>query len=161
MMRALLVIAGLAGWAGTAAAQAGPPADRLREQVVQRFMENYRAQSGLSDEQFAQVQSILRRSWETRQSFQQRERQLLRGLEREMRPGVAADADSVTRLLDGLLQVQTERVDFLRREQDEFARALTPVQRAQLVLALVRLENLIEQAGERRGAVRPGPRRLP
>lgn len=160
-MRGLLLLAGLAGWAGPVAGQAGPPVDRLREQVVQRFMENYRAQSGLNDEQFGQVQTILRRSWETRQSFQQRERMVLRGLERQMRPGVAADGDSLTRQLDDLLQVEVERVEFLRREQAELAQVLTPVQRAQLVLALTRLENQIETIRQRRDGMGTGPRRPP
>jgi hypothetical protein len=160
-MRGLLVVAGLVCWAGAAAAQDRPPADQLRQQVVQRFMENYRSQSDLTDEQFGQVQTILRRSWETRQSFQQRERMLLRGLERQMRPGVAADADSLSRQLDDLLRVQTERVEFLRGEQAALAQVLTPLQRAQLVLALTRLENQIETIRMRRDGMGAGQRRFP
>jgi hypothetical protein len=159
-MRATLVVLSLlATPAAPLTAQAGPPAERLREQVVQRFMENYRHQAGLSDEQFGQLQSALRSAWDDRRVLQERERALLRGLESQMRPGVAADPDSVTRLLDGLLQVQAERTDLARREQARFAEFLTPVQRAQLVLALTRLENQIEQVlqGRRDGM---GPRRI-
>jgi hypothetical protein len=67
-----------------------------------------------------------------------------------MRPGVAAAPDSVTWLLDGLLQLQADRVDLARREQAQLAEFLTPVQRAQLVLALTRLENQIEQITQQR-----------
>jgi len=150
MRRALWVLAGLLAFPGGAAAQGGPPAERLREQVVQRFMENYRNQSGLTDEQFGQLQTVLRRSLEERRASQERERALLRGLEGQMRPGVAAAPDSVTRLLDGLLQLQADRVDLARREQAQLAEFLTPVQRAQLVLALTRLENQIEQITQQR-----------
>jgi hypothetical protein len=150
MPRALWVLAGLLAFTGAAAAQGGPPAERLREQVVQRFMENYRNQSGLTDEQFGQLQTVLRRSWEDRRASQERERALLRGLEGQMRPGVAAAPDSVTRLLDGLLQLQADRVDLARREQTLLAEFLAPVQRAQLVLALTRLENQIDQITQQR-----------
>jgi flagellar motor switch protein FliG len=158
MPRTVWVLAGLVTLTGAAAAQGGPPAERLREQVVQRFMENYRSQSGLTDEQFEQLQAVLRRSWDERRASQERERALLRGIEGQMRPGVAADPDSVTRLLDGLIQLQADRVDLTRREQTQLAEFLTPVQRAQLVLALIRLENQIYQITQpRRDGL--GPRR--
>jgi hypothetical protein len=68
---------------------------------------------------------------------------------------VAANSDSVAALIDRLLQVQADRVDLARREQVRFAEFLTPVQRAQLVLAVTRLENLIEdQARQRREGMR-------
>jgi Spy/CpxP family protein refolding chaperone len=158
MMRSLWVLAGLAAYTSGAMAQGGPPAERLREQVVLRFMENYRTQSGLTDDQHAQLQTALRRSWEERRALQERERSLLRGVEGQMRPGVAADPDSVTRLLDGLVRVQADRAELSRNEQAQFAEFLTPVQRAQLVLALTRLEHQIEQIlqGRREGM---GPRR--
>lgn len=158
-MRALLVMALVLGAAGSAAAQAGPPADRLREQVVQRFMENYRVQAGLSDDQYGRLQSTLRRSWDARRALQERERDLLRGLEGQMRPGISADADSVTRLLDALTEVQGDRAELARREQAEFAAFLTPVQRAQLVIAFTRLEYQIEQILRRRREGM-GPRRF-
>jgi hypothetical protein len=159
MMRALWVTAALLAGGGTAAAQGGPPVERLREQVVQRFMENYRNQSGLTDEQFGQLQTVLRRSMEGRRALMERERAALRGLEMQMRPGVAADPDSVTRLLDGLLGLQAERAELARSEQTRLAEFLTPVQRAQLVLALTRLERQIEQVTDpRREGL--GPRRM-
>lgn len=149
-MRTLLVAALTLGAAGTAAAQGPPPVERLREQVVQRFLENYRVQAGLTDEQYARLQTAVRRSWEERRALQERERALMRGLEGQMRPGVAADADSVTQVLDALLEVQAQRVELARREQGEFAGFLSPVQRAQLVIAFTRLERQIEQVLERR-----------
>jgi hypothetical protein len=160
MMRAIMVLGLLAASSGAATAQGGPPADRLREQVVQRFMENYRVQAGLSDEQFGRVQTTVRRFWDERRDLEQRERQLLRGLEGQLRPGVAADPDSVTALIDELLQVQASRSALARREQEEFAAFLNPVQRAQLVLAFVRLERQIDQILQnRRDGM--GPRRIP
>jgi hypothetical protein len=145
-MRGIMVLALVWAASGPLAAQGRPAAERVREQVVQRFMENYRYQAGLTDEQYTRFQAEMRRSWDDRRVLQERERELLRGLERQLRPGVAGQPDSVTRLVDGLLEIQAERVALARGEQARFAEFLTPVQRGQLVLAITRLENLIDQA---------------
>jgi hypothetical protein len=150
-MRTLALVSLLLAFAAPALAQGGPPGpDRLREQVMQRFIENYRVQAGLTDQQFSRFQEAVRRSWDQRRNFQDRERALLQGLEAQMRPGVAANQDSVSRLLDGLVQLQANRADQSRKEQAEFAEFLNPVQRAQLVLAFARLERQIEQLLQRR-----------
>ena len=111
-MRALPLVVLLLGMPVPAFAQGGPPGpERLREQVIQRFIENYRAQAGLTDQQFTQFQAAVRRSWDERRALQDRERAMLRALEAQMRPGVAADQDSVGRLLDGLVQLQADRAE--------------------------------------------------
>jgi Spy/CpxP family protein refolding chaperone len=152
MMRTALLAIALLAVASAARAQAGPGPgpERLRQQVVQRFLENYRVQAGLTDEQYGKVQTIVRSSFEQRRAIQERERDIVQSLEGQMRPGVAADQDSVTALLDKLLAIQTERADQARAEQREFAQFLTPVQRAQFVLAFTRLEGQIEQVIRRR-----------
>jgi Spy/CpxP family protein refolding chaperone len=91
-----------------------------------------------------------------------------------MRPGQAADADSVRRLMDG---IQANRAELFRLEQDqdrEMAGYLTPVQRAQYQMLrerlLARLQEVRRERGLGRGqGVRPrdgprpreGPRRRP
>ncbi|MDH3498082.1 MAG: hypothetical protein OER21_15095 [Gemmatimonadota bacterium] len=156
-MRTTWILVLLVGLAGPLAAQVRPTPEAMREQIVRRFIENYRTQAGLTDEQYARLQTTVRQSWEQRRQLQERERDLLRGLEAQLRPGIAANTDSVTRLLDGLLGVQSSRVDLARRDQEEFAQFLNPVQRAQLVMAFARLERQIEQLIQRRGE---GPRRF-
>ena len=157
-MRIATLAIGLVALASTAQAQGRPAAgaERLREQVVQRFLENYRVQAGLTDEQYGRVQTIVRGSFERRRAIQEEERGIVQALEGEMRPGVAANEDSVTALLDRLLQIQNKRVEQARAEQREFAQFLTPVQRAQFVLAFARLERQIEQVIQRRMEA-PGP----
>jgi hypothetical protein len=145
MMRTVLFAAGMALLAGPVAGQVRPDPERLREQVVQRFIENYRAQAGLTDAQFERFRASVRRQWETRRAVEQRERAILQGLGGQLRPGVAADQDSVTQLLDALEAVQAERLDRLRSEQAEFREYLSAVQRAQLVLSFTRLERQIEE----------------
>ena len=147
MMRTLVLsaIAALV-LVGPAAAQ-NPPMRRqmLQQQVVERFLANYRTQAGLDDEQFERLRETLRRHFEARNALAQREREALRDLESQMRPGVAADEGTVTGLLDGLVRIQEERAEQARKEQQEYAGFLTAVQRAQLTLAWQRLQMQMER----------------
>lgn len=158
-MRACALVVATVLTAAPAWGQGRQDPERLREQIVQRFMENYRTQAGLTDEQFARLRASVRQHWEHRRAFQEREREVARALETQLRPGVAADQDSVVRLLDVLVQVQAERIEALRAEQTELAAYLSPVQRAQLVLAFARLERQIEQLIQQRMQNAPMPRR--
>jgi hypothetical protein len=150
MMRSILFAVGMALLAAPVAGQVRQDPERLREQVVQRFIENYRTQAGLTDAQFDRFRTSVRRQWEARRGVEQRERAIVQALGGQLRPGVAADPDSVTRLLDALEAVQAERIDRLRSEQAEFREYLSPVQRAQLVLSFARLERQIEDLIRRR-----------
>jgi len=131
----------------------------LQQQVVERFLANYRVQAGLTDEQFAKVQEESRRAFDARAELAERERQTLRELEAQMRPGVAADEGKVVSLLDALVQIQLERAAQAREEQEEYAAFLDPVQRAQLTLAWARLQMQIERvrAGRQGGPGMQGP----
>lgn len=147
----ILMLALLCGLGAVpAVAQQRQDPERLREQIVQRFMENYRRQAGLTDAQYGRLQQSVRRIWQGRQEQQRRERQVVQALEGQLRPGVAADQDSLVRLLDAVVAVQEERIGNLRAEQAELADYLDPVQRAQLVLAFARLERQIQQLIQQR-----------
>lgn len=158
-MSRLVFLAALVCLAAPLAAQGRQDPEQLREQVVQRFLQNYRTQAGLTEAQFARLETGVRRRWESRRGLQQRERELLEAVGGQLRPGVGADVDSVTRLLDALESVQAERIAGLRQEQAELREYLTPVQRAQLVLAFTRLERQIEDLVRRRMEPNPPPRR--
>ena len=149
-MRSLIALVMLLALAGPLSAQGRPNPERLREQVVARFIENFRNQAGLTDEQFAQFQTITRRSWQARRELEQRQRQVLQALEGQMRPGVAANPDSVATLIDTLIEIQAGQVARARTDQADYAAFLNPVQRAQLVLSFTRLERQIEQIVRRR-----------
>ncbi len=85
--------------------QPGPQRRQMLQQVMERLLENGRVQAGLTDEQFGRYREIARRSFAGRNEIQSRERGLWRALERQMRPGVAADEDSLTALIDSLVTV--------------------------------------------------------
>jgi hypothetical protein len=157
MMRALAIVVALGVLPGVAPAQVGQNPERLRAQITQRFMENYRRQAGLTDEQFAKFQASVRRHWDERRDVQQREMQTMQALEAQLRPGIAANETEVTRLLGELVSVEQERVERLRAEQQDLATYLNPVQRAQLVIAFARLEQQIQQLMQRRMERGQGP----
>jgi hypothetical protein len=118
---------------------------QLQQQVMQRFLTNFKTQAGLSDAQFERFQGVIRQSFEGRAELMREERQLWVALEGQMRPGVAADADSVDALIDGILSIQEELTRQARAQQEEYASFLNPVQRAQLTLAWRRFQMQIER----------------
>jgi len=122
----------------------------LQQQVMNRYMTSYRQQAGLSDEQFESFRSMATTSNQRRREIQAREMELWQALQAQMIPGVAADDDSLTALMDGLVAVQQELLDLTRNEQQDYAEFLTPVQRAQLLIATRRLQQSIQQIMRRR-----------
>ena len=136
--------------------QPGPQRRQLLQQVIERLLENGRVQAGLTDEQFGRYREIARRSIASRNAIQSRERTLWRALEGQMRPGVAADEDSVTALIDSLVVVPEQLVNVRQAEQREYAEFLTPVQMAQLMLTHRRFEANIQQILQRRIPNRAG-----
>ena len=155
MRTVVLSMAAVLVLAGPAAAQ-NPPMRRqaLQQQVVERFLTNYRAQAGLTDDQFERLRETLRASFEARNALAQRERETFQELESQMRPGVAADEARVTDLLDDLVRIQAERAERARTEQQLYTEFLSPVQRAQLTLAWQRLQMQMERVRSGQG----GPR---
>ncbi len=158
-MRTLFLVL-LAAGVFSAAAEAQDQTVRqrrlLQQQVTERLLQNVRAQTDMTDEQFEHYREIARSSMARRNEIQRRERELWQSLEGQMRPGVAADADSLAALIDSLVALPEHRMELARSEQAEYAEFLTPVQRAQLVLIHRRFENNIQQILQRRLQNRPG-----
>lgn len=156
--RCLLTLLLAASAALPTAAQEGPRAEMLRRQLERRFAEQIRTQLQLSEEETSRVGAIMSGSAERRRELEAAERRFRAALAGQLRPGIAADADSVNRLLDGLAQ---NRVDYARVMQDEMkelATVLTPVQRGQLFLMR---DRLLQRAQEMREQARLRGNRLP
>jgi hypothetical protein len=146
-----IMLAMLASWTSHAVAQQAPPQpEALRRQVMERFLENYRVQAGLTDEQNEHFRTIIMGSFRERREIEARQGELFRALEGQLRPGVAADRDSVVVLLDGLMQVRQAQVDVGKRDFEELSTFLDPVQQGQLLLSLERLQRQIENIIRRR-----------
>jgi hypothetical protein len=169
MMRKLRVLGLLLLTASPVLAQQGPPggglggpgAEALRQAVMQRFLQNYRTQAGLTPDQDRRFQEVFRRSVEQRRELQQRQQELWRALEGQMRPGIAANPDSVTKLLEAVVAQQAAMVEQTRSEQRDYAQFLNPVQRGQLVLMMERLQQQVQDVIRRRMEMRQGGRMRP
>lgn len=141
----------------SAVSQEAPGPERLRQQVMQRLLETYRAQAGLTPQQEVRFREVFQQSLRQRQESQRREQELWRALEGQMRPGFAANPDSLTKLMDGILAARGAHLDQIRAEQRDYATFLNPVQRAQLFIMWERFQRQVEQVQQRRRMEQRGP----
>jgi hypothetical protein len=85
-----------------------------------------------------------------RRELEASQRSLREALGGQLRPGVAANPDSVARLTDELMDVRVRYAESFRSEQRELARFLDPVQRAKITLLRDRLTNRARELRRRR-----------
>lgn len=142
-------------------------AELLRQEIERRFTERVQTNLGLSDHQMTKLKA-------THAKYGPRRRQLMReyvgyelALNREMRPGMPANADSVRVYLDGQQRVRAAQLALDQDADREMAGYLTPVQRAQYHRMwrnfLQRVNELRQGRQNRLGGERPmrPPRRRP
>ncbi len=155
MRRGLFVLV-LLVMAAPAAAQNAPrqQLETLRQRVVERFIQNFSQQGGLTSEQRDQFQQVVMRQFRQRQQLEQRRRRLMASLEAQMRPGVAADEGQLLAALDSLVTLAEEIGGLVREDQAVYAEFLSPLQRALLVVHYERfqrqIENVQRQAAQQR-----------
>jgi hypothetical protein len=124
--------------------------EELRRRLEERFALRVQEELHLSSDQMSRLRSTSREFADRRRALETEQRTLRRALADQMRPGVAADQDSVARLTDGLVDL---RVDYARALKDEMAQLgkfLDPVQRAKLLVVRERLIGRVQTLRERR-----------
>lgn len=136
--------------------EAGDPAQAevLRQRIEERFGERLRQELQLTDEQAVQLRKTSRDFALRRRDLMLEERRLKQALAGQMRPGVAADQDSVARLTERLSRTHGD----LARSYEEEVQALTflsPVQRARYFQLRERLLDRVREVRARRGALGP------
>ncbi|MGH7567597.1 MAG: hypothetical protein ACREL9_01310 [Gemmatimonadales bacterium] len=140
-------------------------AERLRAEIERRFAERVRSDLGLSEDQATRLRATQERFGERRRALMRRQFEHRQGLQRQMQPGVAANADSVRVHMDALQAGRAEAVKLEQEEDQEMAKYLTPVQRARFQMMRQRLVDRVQdlrRQQERRGRVgMMGPRRGP
>jgi len=122
--------------------------------IEQRFSERVKEALGLSDDQAARLRGVLAMVAEKRRLLEQEERSLRQALGYQLRPGIAANSDSVVKLVNGLT---AQRVAFAQTFQDELRELsgfLNPVQRGQYLMMRDRLMMQVDEL--RRAQPRPG-----
>lgn len=160
------VLVSLATVTGSASAQdsaASPMASaELRARIEQRFTERVKLDLGLDDAQTARLKQVAGDWFNRRRGMESEERDLRQALAGQLRPGVAANADSVSRLVNQLLDLKVKYAESYREENKQLG-FLTPVQRAQYyslrerLLDALKEARALRQAGGRPG-LRPGGR---
>ena len=122
-------------------------ADSLRTIIQERFAHQVQQQLGLTQDQADKMRATARNYFAKRRTLEIQERRLKAALAAQMRPGQAADQDSVARLMDALLDLKVQQVQSYRDELKDMT-YLTPVQRAQFFIMRERLLEAIQNAQE-------------
>jgi hypothetical protein len=139
-------------------------AERLRQQIELRFGERLREELGLTDDQAMKVRVALGGLAARRRGLEMEERKMRQALAAQLRPGVAANPDSVARLVDALTTHRLTYAQTFKDEMRELATILDPVQRGQYLLLRDRLmQRILELQQDRQqaaGSFRP-PRARP
>ena len=126
--------------------------DRLamvRAQIEERFGQRIQAELGLNDQQMERLRAAGRANEDRQRETNRREGDLFRAVVEQLRPGVAANQDSLGRMLDGIAALRVQRAQSEQQELRELAQFLNPLQRAQLLL-------MRRQLMERINAIRGG-----
>lgn len=127
---------------------------RLRDAIQQRFTQRVATELKLQEKQLAELRATSEKYAGRREELSRRSVELRAALRGELRPGVAANDDSVERVVKGLTELQVQRAQLQQEELEDLSGFLTPVQRARYLLLQQRLRQLIERAAERRAALR-------
>ncbi|HKU63119.1 MAG TPA: hypothetical protein VJQ44_18100 [Gemmatimonadales bacterium] len=160
-MRRVVLLVALSAAAGSAVMAQDPDTTRpqtqaLRQRIEERFAQRVQEQLGLSDEQAKKLRATSQEYGDRRRTMEARERDLRVALTGQLRPGVAANQDSVARLTKALVDL---RVDYANTWRDEMSALsyLTPVQRAQLYVMRDRLLQRVQEIRDERGGWRRRP----
>lgn len=162
---ALLSIAVLGVHAAPARAQdtlADPiRAERLRQLIETRFGERLKEELGLTEDQASKLRVSLAAIAARRRGMEQTERRTRQALANQLRPGIAANPDSVARLVNALTTHRVEFAQTFADEMKELSTILSPVQRGQYLLMRDRLMQRAQELMQQRdaAAVQPGPLR--
>jgi periplasmic protein CpxP/Spy len=146
-----LVLAPLHSAAAQRADSAGARADSLRQHIEERFASRVQQQLGLTNDQTAKLRVTSQRFGTRRRDLYTRYRQLREALGVQLRPGVAANQDSVGKLTDAMIELRVASAQATRDEMREVAKYLTPVQRARFFAMRERLHHHMKEAREHRG----------
>ncbi len=136
----------------------GPRNQQLRMQIEQRFAQRVQAELSLTDQQMDRLRTAERSSRDRHQALADREQDLRRAVGDQLKPGVAANGDSLSKLLDAIAANHVARAQEEQQEIRDLSQFLNPVQRARLLIMRQQLMQRVQAIREGRfnPAVRPG-----
>ncbi|HEU5262718.1 MAG TPA: hypothetical protein VFU41_14965 [Gemmatimonadales bacterium] len=127
-------------------------AQQLRQEIRQRWNARVRRDLDLSPDQAVKLQATEDRFVGRRRELAERQRAVNDGLRGQLRPGIAADPDSVRRLMDARERNRAMVAQLDREEEKEIGGYLNPVQHARYQMMREQLRRRIEQIREQRRA---------
>lgn len=130
---------------------------QMRQQVTQRFLRSYVQTSGLDESQRVRFRGKMEESFEWGASNAERRGELWEALEGQMRPGIAADVDSVNGLISDLTQSIVDEARYRQTQVADLAEFLSPIQTAQFMIHMERFQRQVESVRGRRGRMQGGP----
>jgi Spy/CpxP family protein refolding chaperone len=129
---------------------------RFQQQIEERWGRAVQNELNLNDQQMDRLRTASRANQDRQRELNQREEDLHRAVAGQLQPGVAANQDSLGRLMDNLFQARIGHVQSDQQFNRDLAAFLTPVQRARLFLMMRRFEQRVDQIRERQPGM-PGP----
>lgn len=133
---------------------------RLLQRIQDRFGAQVKEQLGLTDVQAAKMKETTATWFLKRRDLEGQEQRARQAMAAQLRPGVAANRDSVAKLIDKMLAIRITYAESFRQEDRELAAYLDPVQRAQYLVMRERLLERVQKARDERmqnGRIRPQP----
>lgn len=162
MKRYLCMLAFATAAPGAAALRAQTPdtsdqaqVQHLRHEIRQRWNARVRRDLDLSGDQAAKLQATEGRFLERRRDLVEGQGAVNEALRGQLRPGIAANPDSVRRLMDAREQNRAMLAQLEREEEKEIGGYLNPVQHARYQMLREQLRRRIEQIREQRRARGP------
>lgn len=130
----------------------GPPPRiaMLRRQIEESFKRRATKELALTDDQAARMSKIVQATGDRRRVLEDEMRRLQDALDGELRPGVAANADSVSRMIDRMGQNRVAYAESFRDEMRDLAPVLSPIQRGQYLIMRDRLLQRIRELQDNR-----------
>lgn len=122
----------------------------LHRQIEETFMRRATQELELTDDQATKMSRIVLAAGERRRGLEEEQRQVRDALDDQLRPGIAANADSVSRTIDRLTQNRVAYAESFRDELKELKPILSPVQRGQYLILRDRLLQRIRELQDQR-----------
>lgn len=135
---------------------AGAAAERLRAEGALRaaLARAVRERLNLTDQQATRLMEVNKRFGDDRLRLTRDELRIRRDLRQAIAAGDSTRSPETARLLDGLLDVQRQRLELQQKEQAELSEFLTPEQRARYLGMMEQLRRRIQaRADSARGGI--------
>jgi hypothetical protein len=129
---------------------------RFQQQIEERFGRMVQTELDLNDPLMDRLRTAMRANQDRHRDLNRREQDLHRAIGNQLQPGVAANQDSLNRLLEAALQARLGHVQSDQQFNRELAQFLSPVQRARLMMMMRRFEDRVDEIRGRVGR-RIGP----